>query len=143
MTNGQPTFDEERITQEEWVWVRGLIEDVARDDARIRFVQALFQWDLAVKQFRKVEQKRIIHGAPTAVDFHFQALCLHALLAIGRALILESKRFDPADLERLQIKNEEIESYVEELEQSLREHHHGFRADELDRVRRKVFGCAS
>ena len=122
----QQRFDEDSITREEWVWVEDLIKDVAREEESNLFAQKLFQWDLAVKQFRKIENKRIILGTPKPIDLQFHALCLHALLTIGRALVIESKRFQGEDLTKFQIKHEEVEAYVEELEQSLREWHHGF-----------------
>jgi len=58
-------------------------------------------------------------------------------------LIIDSRRFKPDDLVKFQIKHEEIEAYVEELEQSLREWHHGFTENELKQVREAVFGAAS
>ena len=139
----QQRFDEDNITRDEWAWVEDLIKDVAREEESDLFAQKLFQWDLAVKQFRKIENKRIILGAPKTIDLQFHALCLHGLLTIGRALIIDAKRFNPDDLVKFQIKHEEIEAYVEELEQSLREWHHGFTESELKRVREAVFGAAS
>ncbi|MEQ1853120.1 MAG: hypothetical protein ABMA01_16195 [Chthoniobacteraceae bacterium] len=137
----QQRFDEESISREEWTWVEDLITDVAREEQSGLFAQKLFQWDLAVKQFRKIEMKRIILGTPGTIDLHFHALCLHGLLAIGRALIIDSKRFTSEELTKFQIKHEEIEAYVEELGQSLREWHHGFNDAELKRVRETVFGA--
>ena len=136
----QQRFDEDSITREEWAWVEDLIKDVAREEESDLFAQKLFQWDLAVKQFRKIENKRIILGTPKPIDLQFHALCLHGLLTIGRALVISSGRFKPDDLTKFQIKHEEIEAYVEELEQSLREWHHGFTEGELAKVREAVFG---
>jgi hypothetical protein len=137
----QQRFDEDGITREEWAWVEDLIKDVAREEESGLFAQKLFQWDLAVKQFRKIENKRIVLGTPKPIDLQFHALCLHGLLAIGRALVIDSRRFKPDDLVKFQIKHEEIEAYVEELEQSLREWHHGFTEGELAKVREAVFGA--
>jgi len=136
----QQRFDDDSITREEWAWVEDLIKDVAREEESGLFAQKLFHWDLAVKQFRKIENKRIILGTPKPIDLQFHALCLHGLLTIGRALVIGSRRFEPDDLMKFQIKHEEIEAYVEELEQSLREWHHGFTEGELAKVREAVFG---
>ena len=43
-------------------------KDVAREEESDVFAQKLFQWDLAVKQFRKIEQKRIILSTPKEID---------------------------------------------------------------------------
>jgi hypothetical protein len=136
----QQRFDEDSITREEWAWVEDLIKDVAREEESDLFAQKLFQWDLAVKQFRKIENKRVILGTPKPIDLQFHALCLHGLLTIGRALLIDSRRFNSDDLVKFQIRHEEIEAYVEELEQSLREWHHGFTSDELAKVREALFG---
>lgn len=137
----QQQFDEENVSREEWKWVEDLIADVARDEQSGLFAQRLFQWDLAVKQFRKIEMKRIVAGVPSPIDLRFHALCLHALLAMGQALVVDSNRFKAEELANFQIKHGEIEAYVEELEQSLREWHHGFSDAELNRVRETVFGA--
>src|SRR5437867_4501706 len=100
----QQQFDEDSITREEWTWVEDLIKDVAREEESDVFAQKLFQWDLAAKQFRKIEQKRIILGTPKPIDLQFHALCLHALLTIGRALVIDSRRFESDDLKKFQIK---------------------------------------
>lgn len=136
----QQRFDDDSITREEWAWVESLIKDVAREEESDLFAQKLFQWDLAVKQFRKLENKRIILGTPKPLDLQFHALCLHGLLTIGHALVIDSRRFKPDDLVKFQIKHEEIEAYVAELEQSFREWHHGFTENELAEVREAVLG---
>jgi len=140
MAQVQQQFDEAAITREEWAWVEDLIKDVGREEEGDLFAQKLFQWDLAVKQFRKLEQKRIILGTPTEIDLQFHALCLHGLLTIGRALVITSKQFNAEELVKFQVRHDQIEAYVEELEQSFREWHHGFTEDELARVREALFG---
>ena len=113
-----------------------LIRDVAREERTDVFAKKLFQWDLAVRQFRKIEQRTFILAEPTPTDLEFHALCLHGLLMIGRSLVLESRQFEPEDLARFQVKDDEIEAYVEDLEQSFREWHHGFSKEELEKTRR-------
>jgi len=139
----QQQFDEAAITREEWAWVEDLIKEVSREEERDLFAQKLFQWDLAVKQFRKLEQKRVVLGAPTKLDLQFHALCLHGLLTIGRALVIASRQFGVDEMARLRIKHDQIDAYVEELEQDFREWHHGFSEAELARVREAVFGAAA
>lgn len=145
MATDHPTFGDLSITQEEWKWVADLIEEVHRDiqqeARRARFAKILFQWDLAVRQFRKIEQRRLLLQKPTEIDLKCHALCLHLLLAIGQALVLDAKRFPGAELEELGVKREEIEAYVEELAQSLREWHHGFTQSEVELARERLFGA--
>jgi len=71
----------------------------------------------------------------------YHAICLHALLAIGHALVLASKGFQAEELDELGVQREEIATYVAELEQSLREWHHGFSEAEINQAREKLFGA--
>ena len=139
MASVQQRFDENTITREEWTWVEELIRDVAQEEERNTFVKNLFEWHLAVRQFRKIEQKRIILGAPTPVDMECHALCLHGLLTMGHGLVLQSQQFKDSALAQFNVRHEEIAAYVEELEQSLREWHHGFAEKDLESVRKSVF----
>jgi len=141
MATVRQNLDQEVITREEWAWVEGLVRDVARQEESDVFARRLFQWDLVVRQFRKIEHKRIVLGAPTATDFDFHARCLQGLLGIGHALVLDAQKFEPEALARLGIKGEEIAAYVEELEQSFREWHHGFSEQELEKVRQAAFSA--
>jgi|GEM_PF-1660579 len=139
----QQTFSDESITQEEWAWVNDLIEEVRRETERDAFTRQLFQWDLAVKQFRKLEMKRMFQRQPTPTDLHYHGMCLHALLAIGHALVIDSRKSQAPELKYFNIHHEHIEAYVEELEMSLREWHHGFTEERLDEVRNKVLSSAA
>ncbi len=143
MSTTHPTFADEAITKEEWQWVRELIQDVDQDTRRDQFVRTLFQWDLAVRQFRKVEQKRVISQTPSEEDLRNHALCLHALLALGHALVAESRKFNPDQLEQFAVKHADIQAYVEELEQSYREWHHGFTVGEIAEAQKKIFGATA
>ncbi|MBI3881007.1 MAG: hypothetical protein HY301_13225 [Verrucomicrobia bacterium] len=139
----QQTFTDASVTQAEWEWVKDLIEDVKKDSQRDAFAQRLFQWDLAVKQFRKVELKRVLQDRPSEMDLDRHAVCLHALLAIGFSLRAQSKTFTPENLTALGVDHQQIAAYVIELEQSLREWHHGFSETELKQAQEKIFGAAA
>ena len=128
------------ISAEEWAWVEGLIRDVSREEQANLVARKVFQWDLAVQQFRKVEHERIVLGSPTPTDFGGHARCLEGLLMIGRALVLACRQYPPQELARFGIRHEEVEACVGALEQSFREWHHGFTEERLEQVRKAVFG---
>jgi len=136
-------FPQENITPEEWAWVRDLIQEVQQEEQRDSFVKCLFEWDLAVRQFRKVEMRRIILASPTENDILHHALCLHALLAIGNALLLEGKKFSDEQLAIFKVSFNQITAYVAELEQSFREWHHGISETELAKSRQAIFGATA
>jgi hypothetical protein len=141
MASIQNTSSESSISAEEWSWVEGLIREVSREEQTDLLARKVFQWDLAVRQFRKVENDRIVLGCPTSIDFEGHARCLEALLMIGRALVLASRQYAPEELARFGIKHEEPEACVEALEQSFREWHHGFSQEHLEEVRKALFGA--
>ena len=143
MTATQTRFGERESTQETWQWMREMIEDVSSEKERDEFVRCLFQWDFTVSQFRKVEQKRLLLQEPTELDLRNHAMCLNALLARGHALVLASRRFTDEQLAVFNIQRREIEAYVEELEQSLREWHHGFSGTEIEQASQKIFGATA
>ena len=144
MMNATPElFPQENITPEEWAWVQDLIQEVQREEKRESFVKSLFEWDLAVRQFRKVEMRRIILASPTENDILHHALCLHALLAIGNALLLEGRKFSDEDLVTFKVSMPQIVAYVAELEQSFREWHHRISEVELSKTRQAIFSVAS
>ena len=120
-----------------------MIGDVQRDTKREAFVKRLFQWDLAIRQFRKVEMRRVILQPPAEPDLRYHALCLHALLAIGHALSIQARQFKPEELDLFGVKHDEINAYVSELEQSFREWHHGFAEAEIEEARRGIFVAAA
>ena len=142
MINATPELFPQDISPEEWSWVQGLIQDVQRLEQRDTFAKNLFGWDLAVQQFRKVEMKRIILGSPTENDILHHKICLHALLTIGNAIVLDAKRFSDEELAALKVTRQQIAAYVSELEQSYREWHHGISEAELAKVRESIFSAA-
>ncbi len=141
MTTVEQRLDERAVTHEEWAWVESLISEVSRQEKNDVFAKRLFHWDLAARQFRKIEYRRIVLGKPAALDLEFHARCLQGLLTIGHALVVASRQLQAEELARVGVKREEIEAYVEELEQSFREWHHGFSDEQLEKVRKAVFSA--
>src|SRR2546422_11779055 len=105
------------ITPQEWRWVQELIADVQRQEQREAFAQTLGQWDLAVRQFRKVEQRRFVEGSPTEEDLRYHAACLRALLAVGHNLVRHAQRLTDQELAALNVRREEVGACVEEIKQ--------------------------
>src|SRR6266699_2334394 len=79
-------------TEEEWAWVEGLIRDVSHEERTESLARRVFQWDMAVRQFRRVEHERIVLASPTPRDLEGHARCTEGLLMIGRALVLACRQ---------------------------------------------------
>jgi hypothetical protein len=131
------------ITSQQWEWVRGMIAEIEQDERRENFARTFFQWDFAVREFRKVELRRIISAQPTDADRRSQAICLHHLLTAGHALVLWADSFTPDELKQFGISRSNVVAYVEELEASFREWHHGFTEAEIAAAQKSIFGGAA
>lgn len=132
----------EEVSPAELQWVHAMIGDIEAQETREDFARRFFQWDFVVREFRKVEQRRITLGQ-TEADWRLHALCLHSLLAIGHDLVTHSRELSAAELKRFGAAHDDIAAYVAELEQSLRESHHGFAAAEVAQAQEAIFGAAS
>jgi hypothetical protein len=135
--------DTVNVSREHWAWVRGLIRDVEREEKRDEFLKQLFQWDLAVREFRKAEMSLVIVGQPDSGDFHCHAICLHSLLAMGHSLLLVGEEIDLTKLAHFREEHAHVGAYVEELKQSFREWHSGFSMEEIKAAELKIFGGAT
>src|ERR1043166_5779281 len=140
--NPLPDLAQEALAPDEWGWVHDLILDVERGEQGLAFIGKYGEWDLAVRQFRKVETRRITLGQPNERDWLWHAACLHGLLSKGKLLLLEATKLSERDLSLCNVTRKEIEAYVADLEQSLREAHHDFSESELAKAREKIF-CAA
>jgi hypothetical protein len=137
--NTTPDLPRLEISPEEWVWVHNLIQDVRAQAERDNLVKTCGEWEMALREFRKVEMKRMVLGSPTEKDILSHGACLHTLLATGKMLILEILKFADIELASHGVTLEQIAAQVEELEQTVRESNHPFSESELDRVREKLF----
>ncbi len=69
--------------------------------------------------------------------------CLHGLLALGHSLVLQAERFSEQELTALNVRYDQLVAYVEELDQSLREWHHGLSVEEIKAAQTRIFGGAA
>ena len=129
------------ISPAEWAWVQDLIQDVRHEERREEFARELFQWELALRKFRQVEERLLLHAEPSAQDLHRHASCLHGLLAIGHRLLTAAPGFTAEELARIGATHDSITATVEDLRISLREWHHGISPDELMTAREAIFGA--
>src|SRR5260370_41202184 len=100
MTTVEQRLDERAVTHEEWAWVESLISEVSRQEKNEVFAKRLFQWDLAARQLRKIEYRRIVLGEPAALDMEFHDHCLQGLLTIGHASAATSQPLQAEELAR-------------------------------------------
>ena len=129
------------ITAHEWAWVRALIQDVMREREREDFVTAYAEWNLAIRQFRKIEDERIILNEPTAEDLLEHEACLAGLVEQGRNLVRQATKLTDAELAALHIARENLEAGLWSLQQDWDVRHHQFSEAELEAARRKIFGA--
>jgi hypothetical protein len=124
----------------DWTAVTALIEEVARAHNRDHFKRSLVEWQLAVRQFHKVEFQRMVLREPDETDLRFHATCLQSLVPMGEELASWSHGLDAEALADLQIGHEDLQASVEELKLGLREWHHSCPPEELKRLQEIIFG---
>jgi hypothetical protein len=141
--NTTAEFPAESISLRDWVWVQDLIQEVQRQQIGEAFARKFWEWDLAVRLFRKVEFRRMVLASPSEADLLWHAACLHALLAMGNLLLLEARKLSLSEMESFGLRHEQLDAYVAELDQNFREWHHGMSETELTAARQKIFGVAA
>jgi hypothetical protein len=127
----------------DWDAVREFIEEVDGDQNQDQFKRSLVEWQLAVRQFRKVELQQMVLREPDETDLRSHAICLHSLLAMGEALASWSRSLDAEALADVQIGHDDLQASVEDLKLGLREWHHSSPPEELKRLQNIVFGGAA
>lgn len=129
------------ITAHEWAWVRALIQDVMREREREDFVTAYAEWNLAIRQFRKIEDERIIFSEPTPEDWQEYDACLDGLLQQGRKLVAQSRSLSDQELTAVNVRRENVEAGLWMIEREWRIRHEPVPEAELAEARRRVFGA--
>jgi hypothetical protein len=127
-------------TADDWQAVQTLIEEIGQDQNQDLFKRSLVEWQLAVRQFRKVELHQMVLREPDETDLRFHAICLRSLLAMGETLEVWSRSLDAEALADIQIGHDDIRALVEDLKLGLREWHHSYPPEELKRLQNIIFG---
>lgn len=127
--------------REVWTWVNSLIEDVRREEESDAFAQNLGRWDLAVRTFRRAEDEIMYLDDPSEPDRRFCLFLLHTLAAMGNRLLIHSQQFTAQELDRFGVKHGQIEAYVAEVEESLREWSNDADPQKVSDLEAAIFGA--
>ena len=87
----QSSFDLQ-FSSQDWAPVRQLIEEVQEQEKQEQFAATLFQWDLVVRFFRRVEKTHMLDREPTQQDLQYHKAFLNALLSVGQFLAISAEK---------------------------------------------------
>ena len=138
----QSSFDLQ-FSSQDWAPVRQLIEEVQEQEKQEQFAATLFQWDLVVRFFRRVEKTHMLDREPTQQDLQYHKAFLNALLSVGEFLAISAEKFSNEDLKPFRIGKEDLLAYLRELEHSYSEWHGELSDARRQDLSQKIFGGAS
>src|SRR4030095_2318992 len=86
-----------------WAWVQALIADIAPERSPENIARRFYEWDFAVRQFRRIEFNTFLDGRPSVNVLQQHERSLHQLIAGGKEIHADYLKFGSADLQILQI----------------------------------------
>jgi hypothetical protein len=111
------------ISREDWTAVQNLIKEVNLKEHASAFAASVAIWDAAVHLFRRLEQEHLIEQTPTETDLDYHKGLLHLLLGVGHILKVRAASFRPEVLKEFNLRREDVQAYVRELEMTLSDWH--------------------
>jgi hypothetical protein len=111
------------ISREDWLAVQKLIMEVKLQEYASAFAASVAVWDAAVRLFRTVEQNHLIQKAPSHADLEYHKAALYLLLGAGVTLKVRAASFKPEELKEFNLRAEDLDAYVRELEMTLSDWH--------------------
>lgn len=129
-----------QISREDWAPIQALLEEVQEQERQEHFVAALYQWDLIVRLFRRIERERLIDRPPTKTDLRYHKFLLHTLLGIGNFLEIQAARTPSDELKKnFGIRREDLAAYLRELEDTYNEWHGEIEPRRLEDLKAAIF----
>src|SRR5437764_1160415 len=82
----------------DWEFVSSLLQDVQAESAREELASLFGQWKLSIRQFRKIEERRMVRATPDEIDLEFHKMLITDLMSFGTALQIEATQHESQDL---------------------------------------------
>jgi hypothetical protein len=126
----------------DWAAVKILIEEVEEEIAtrRSHLLFRVNAWLLALRIFRRIEEKKLILSDPVPRDQEYHKAFTAMLLGQGELLLLELKRHQEIDSVNIGVPFEDIAAQVEELRYDDRSRYGGMTPERRNQILREVFG---
>jgi hypothetical protein len=139
--DSQQGFLTYNLESPDWVAVKALLDEV--DEGIVaRRSHVLFRvnaWLLAVRVFRRVEERRIVLGEPAPRDFEYHRAFASLLIGHGEILLLELKRHEEIEPEHIGVRFEDIAAHVQDLRYDQRSRYGGMTIERRDEILQEVF----
>jgi hypothetical protein len=120
----------------EWTALADFLEEMARKQSAADFDRSLADWEAGLRRFNDAELYHAGHCEIEEMDLPTHLRCVRALMGMGEQLVVWSKELDtPMALQK------QIAAGVYIVRISHDSFHHGRPEEELERIRRAIFGA--
>jgi hypothetical protein len=127
----------------DWVAVKILLDEVDQEIAarRSHVLFRLSAWIMALRIFRRVEERKFILNSPVPRDLDYHRAFISLLVGQGDVLILELRRHEESDPQAIGISFEDIAAQVEELRYDQLSRYGDMTEERRSSILREVFGA--
>ena len=101
----------------DWVAVKILIDEVDEEITARRsyLLYRVTAWMLAVRIFRRVEERKLVLAEPAPGDIEYHRAFTSLLLGHGDFLLMELRRHEEIDTVHIGVRFEDVAAHVEDL----------------------------
>ena len=120
----------------EWTALGDFLEEMSQRQSATDFDRSLADWHAGLRRFNDAELYHAGHHEVEEMDLPTHLRSLRALLGMGEQLLAWSREFNaPLEVQK------QIAAGLEILDISKHSYHHGRSEEELERIRRIIFGA--
>lgn len=126
----------------DWVAVKILIDEVEEEIAarRSHLLFRVNAWLLALRIFRRIEERKLILSEPAARDTEYHRAFTALLWGQGQVLLIELKRHEEIDSHSIGVPFEDISAQVDELRYDYQSRYGDMTPARRQEILREVFG---
>jgi hypothetical protein len=133
---------EYKVDERDWTAIKLLIEELEQElaERHNHLLYRITAWCFALKIFKRVESEKLICRPPIDRDREYHRAMLAFLRGCGEILVLELKKHDDIDPQKIGMNFADFSAMVEELAISERERYGDMTPSRRDEILNDVFG---
>jgi hypothetical protein len=133
---------EYRVDERDWSAVKLLVEELEQElaERRNHLLYRITAWCFALKVFKRVESEKMICRPPIERDMEYHRAMLAFLRGCGEILVLELRKHEDVDPQRIGMNFSDFSAMVGELRISERERYGDMTPSRRDEILSDVFG---
>jgi hypothetical protein len=127
----------------DWEFVSSLLQDVQAESAREELASLFGQWKLSIRQFRKIEERRMVRATPDEIDLKFHKMLITDLMSFGTALQIEVAQHESQDLAKHGFNKDLLDALLKDLHNSFDEWHGQVSAERVTSLSEEILNASS